>query len=110
MLPMQPPRPDVPWLVEICPASTLKKQHLYISYKGKGRERQAARQRILSEMLRDGSLRLKGGAISEAVVSDKEGDALDSLIAAAATFRAMQDIQSGVAIKVKNMVEGWVYV
>ena len=43
-------------------------------------------------------------------MQDSHWDALDSLIAAAATLTALQDIESGWKITAKNIVEGWVYV
>jgi hypothetical protein len=106
---MQPPRPDVPWLVEICPASTLKNLDLYIPYKGKDRDHAPARKEILDGICQTGLLRINDAGIREAVIQDNNGDALDSLIAAAATFKACQDIDSGRLPTVKNMVEGWLY-
>jgi len=35
-LPMQKPLPDRAWVLEICPASTLKKENLSLPYKGRG--------------------------------------------------------------------------
>ena len=56
-----------------------------------------------------GSLRIEGDDLRRAVNQDRNGDALDSLVAAAATFKARKDIEVGRNAAVKNMVEGWVY-
>lgn len=45
----------------------------------------------------------------ENVVRDQNGDALDSLISAAGTLRALRDIENDRSTAVKNMAEGWVY-
>ena len=45
-LPMQEAALDVPWLLEICPASLLKKEKLYLSYKGKSGAQRANREII----------------------------------------------------------------
>lgn len=44
-----------------------------------------------------------------AIIQNQNGDALDSLIAAAATLKALRDIENGRNTAVKNMAEGWVY-
>jgi hypothetical protein len=107
---MQPPRPSVPWLVEICPASTLKKLDLYFPYKGRDETHLEARKKILQEICKAESLAVKNDETRDIVVRDQNGDALDSLIAAAATFKALKDIKNGHnAPVVKNMAEGWVY-
>lgn len=108
-LPMQKPRPNVSWLVEICPASTLKKLNLYLPYKGKDKHHHAARQKILIKICSAASLRFEGNDIKETVIQDRYGDALDSLVAAAAAFNAREKIEAGWKPEVKNMGEGWVY-
>lgn len=87
-VPMQPLRPAVPWLLEVCPASTLKRAGLYRPYKGSGPERWAARAEILAALGAAGDLAVSE-EIRERAVADPGGDALDALIAALATARAL---------------------
>lgn len=87
-LPMQSPKPGVPWIIEICPASTLKSHQIYsLPYKGRSQIAEANRQKILNA--------LHGVAASQLtfdqqkrIIENRGGDALDSLIAALATFNA----------------------
>jgi hypothetical protein len=109
VLPMQPPRSGVPWLVEICPASSLKKLNLYFPYKGRGESRLYARKKILQKICKVESLVVKKYEAKKAIIQNQNGDAIDSLIAAAATIKALRDIENGRNTAVKNMAEGWVY-
>jgi hypothetical protein len=88
VLPMDQVRDDRPWVIETCPASTLKSAGLYGSYKGPGAATKAARRRILAGLLRRGWLAPLPRAICKVAVDNSGGDALDSIIAAAATARA----------------------
>ena len=106
VLPMQSPRAGVPWLIEICPASKLKKLDLYFPYKGRGENRLIAQKKILQKICIAESLVVKNDGIREPVVRDQNGDALDSIIIAAATLRALRDIENGRSTTVKNMAEG----
>jgi hypothetical protein len=89
VLPMQPARQDRPWLMEVCPASTLKREYLYWSpYKGKSKEHHRARARILEAL--EGTLPLSVATPLRSVILDNAGgDALDSVVAAFAAFRAL---------------------
>jgi len=88
VLPMEKPRPDRPWVVETCPASTLKHAGLYPSYKGSGEARRAARRRIVAGLVKSGLLARLSPSLQRLAVENQGGDALDSMIAAAATARA----------------------
>ena len=68
VLPMQSPHAKQPWLIEICPASTLKRLDLYVPYKGKSDRHRAARTKILAAL----PIRLSR-AIRSAVLDDPEG-------------------------------------
>lgn len=85
VLPMQPAAAGKPSLIEICPAVTLKRLGLYVSYKGKTPAHAANRERLVT------AFETLGLVISPPVrtllLSDPEGDALDSVIAAFATAR-----------------------
>ncbi len=90
VLPMQNALPDKPWLLEICPASTLKKL-LQVkklpSYKGTSDQHYKARGLILDEVMKTNLLSIPFMVRSKAK-NDSGGDALDSIIAAYSTYHA----------------------
>jgi hypothetical protein len=90
VLPMQSNRSGLPSLIEICPASTLKQMNWYRPYKGRSVQQHAARATILRSLQREG-IQL-AGPLKPIVLSDPEGDALDSIIAAWAAFRSRTQI------------------
>ncbi|WP_094226673.1 hypothetical protein [Methanolobus psychrotolerans] len=90
VLPMQKPLNDKPWLMEICPASTLKSEGLYITYKGRSEKEKKTREHILDEMLCKGITIPE--ILREEIIHNKDGDALDSFIAAYATFRSVRKL------------------
>jgi len=111
ILPMQRRRADRAWVLEICPASTLKQEWLYMPYKGRADEHRAARGHILERLEAMSALSISMPAVREAVLDDRGGDALDSVIAALATFRPLRDpahlvVESGSPYA----LEGYVYV
>jgi hypothetical protein len=108
VLPLQPARSDVPRLIEICPASTLKRMELYFPYKGKAIEQREARALIWRSLQREG-LNL-AGRLKPIVLADPEGDALDSIIAAWATYQVRTAIARGFdRAKPEYRIEGYVY-
>jgi hypothetical protein len=109
VLPMQNPLPGRAWVVEICPASTLKRENLGLSYKGRGETKTTARARILEGIEKTGVLKIKNRALRSTVLENPGGDALDSVIAAFATFKALR---KGFAFDKTSpyAIEGWVYV
>ncbi|TVM03399.1 MAG: hypothetical protein CV087_05490 [Candidatus Brocadia sp. WS118] len=110
VLPMQKALPDRPWLLEVCPASTLKQEQLYVPYKGRTRAHYTARKRILKWIEGPCDISLPR-AIRLTALGDSDGDALDSVVAAFATFRALRD-QAVTAVfdKKTYQLEGYVYV
>ena len=88
VLPMQAAASDKPWMLEICPASTLKQLGLYRPYKGKSRQQMASRTHILHVIEEMTPLSVPTLLRSE-ILSDAGGDALDSVVAAFAVFRAL---------------------
>jgi hypothetical protein len=108
VLPMQNPLPGRAWVVEICPASTLKRENLGVSYKGRGEIKTTARARILEGIEKTGALKIKKPALRSTVLQNPGGDALDSVIAAFATFKALRN---GFAFDKTSpyAIEGWVY-
>jgi hypothetical protein len=90
VLPMQPPAADLPLLIEVCPASALKRLGLYRPYKGRDDALASMRSRIMTALEEAGDLRV-ASAVREVALRDTEGDALDSVIAALVTFRVLRD-------------------
>ncbi len=81
---------DAPWIMEVCPASTLKASGLYGAYKD-ARGSVEARENILLALKDSGRVTFSDGDVRQRVIADAQGDALDSVIAADATFRAIAD-------------------
>jgi len=96
VLPMQKARAGRAWILEICPASTLKKlseelgKKLYIPYKGRGAERREARKCILGTLECCTQLHVCDDHLRETIIADPEGDALDSVVAALGVDRALR--------------------
>lgn len=92
VLPMQRASPDRPWVFEVCPASTLKRTDLYLSpYKRRDMESRVHRERIIEGLERTRTMLIKSSELRLKVLDDWHGDALDSVIAAFATFRALSN-------------------
>jgi hypothetical protein len=107
--PMQDPEPGKPRLVEICPASTLKRLGLYKPYKNNTDEQESARAEILSELEKGSPLEFPDQSVRNTVLADSRGDALDSVIAACAAFELLQDPGSIVPQNHSGwMLEGYV--
>ena len=110
VLPMQKALPDKTWLLEVCPASTLKQAHLYFPYKGSSRSHYSARTRILTWVEEACGMSLPG-TVRLAVLDDNYGDALDSVIATVATFRAIRNRIGITALDNDSCLrEGYVFV
>ncbi|NWF77971.1 MAG: DUF429 domain-containing protein [Chloroflexi bacterium] len=116
VLPMQGVPPgSKPWLLEVCPASTLIRMELRVSYKGRAEkhpgEKSLARAIILKRIESTGAVSIPAPALRGRVLEDYHGDALDSVIAAFATFRAIKKLaRSPVSGTDADMIEGHVYV
>jgi hypothetical protein len=110
VLPMQSPMPGKLLLLEICPASTLKRHNLYLSYKGRSMERRQARVQIL-EWLQECGVRFTPVSLREKAIQDAEGNTLDSIIAAWTAHRvAALAIAEWEAEEAVYRLEGKVYV
>jgi hypothetical protein len=94
VLPMQNAGTRAPWILEACPASTLKQERLYWPYKGKTAERRQNREQILGRLQAHTPLSVPDRSVVSAILNDPGGDALDSVIAALATFRALEEPES----------------
>ncbi len=106
-LPFDKPSADATWLLEICPASLLKREKLYISYKGKSDAQRENRERILSECQTRFKLEVSD-AMQRIAFADTEGDALDAILSALCVANALakNDFAPRDAIE---QVEGRVY-
>jgi hypothetical protein len=109
ILPMQQALDGKAWVMEICPASTLKKQHVSIPYKGRTDNHKAARRRILESLEQKLQLRIAAYATRSKITDDIGGDALDSVIAALAAFKAFRN-SFALDTSTPYDREGWVYV
>ncbi len=89
VLPMQCPVAGIPWLLETCPASTLKDLDLYRRYKGKNLNQRAARAEIFRALEVLGLLRSRDGRLTGIVTENAGGDALDAVVAAVAVARSL---------------------
>lgn len=87
VVPMQEPAPGRATLIEVCPASLLKKEGLYFPYKGKERKQAENRKKFFRYFLEKGKIGLRHSTIANTILSNTSGDALDSLLAAVITAR-----------------------
>lgn len=112
VLPMQSPLPGRPWILEVCPASTLKQEGLYLyGYKRATDESYSARMRIFEGIEATGTLRIPSRALRSKILDECNGDALDSVIAALAVFQVLRDpIRLAVESNDAYKIEGYVYV
>jgi len=108
VLPMMDAAPDALWLLEICPASTLKLEKLYLSYKGKSDTQRENRATILREVQTRFGVRTTE-AMDARMIADTEGDALDAVLAALGTSRGLRNLESLKAHDELDKVEGRVY-
>ena len=88
-LPMQSAERDIPWLLEACPASVLKRLGIYAPYKGRGAGLRDVRASILDTLVARERLRAPEGVLRNRIVDDSAGDALDAVIAGIAAARAV---------------------
>jgi hypothetical protein len=89
VLPMEAARTGRPWVIETCPASTLKHAGLYRSYKGRSAAARDARRGVIDDLVRRGWLAPLRPSLRRLAVDNAGGDALDSMVAAMATGRAL---------------------
>lgn len=112
--PMQPLVPGRAWLLEICPAATLKKLGLYLPYKGRSPDLAAMRAKILKALEAEAPLTVPAG-LRERIVADRGGDALDSVVAARTAFRLTRDGAAALLASVppehaaRAALEAWVF-
>lgn len=108
VLPLQPLKADVPWLMEICPASTLKKEGLYYPYKGKGAKEKGVREHILHHLEKEALDMPKD--IWDTALENADGDALDSIVAAYSVFSARHMLSPTITIGEPYIREGFTFI
>ena len=91
VIPMQRPRAGASVIAEICPASTLKREGLYGSYKGRDHKFRMAREFIVEQLIERRALRKPGRSVLSKLLDDTGGDALDAVIAAIGAARVAAD-------------------
>lgn len=108
ILPMQPWRDGQTSVVEVCPASLLKPTGLYAPYKGRESVHRQQRERIFDYAQNNG-ITLTDESLRRTVLEDTEADALDSLLCALATWRALPDLNASAEYpySVEGRVFGW---
>ena len=112
VLPMQARCPDRAWVLEICPASTLKREGLPAQqYKAKTEEGRRTREAILAGIEAQGQIEIGSAGLRVRIIEEEGGDALDSVIAAWATYRAVgaPEIDPVAGLRAYAL-EGYVYV
>lgn len=89
VLPFHPPDPPRNWVIEVCPASTLKRLSLYDSYKGKTYAQRKARERLIMILQREHGILITPEQ-RDRLISNTDGDVVDSVLAAYATHLALK--------------------
>jgi hypothetical protein len=106
VIPMQDYAINKAWIIEACPASTLKSLSVYRPYKGATKAHRAQRSRILDCLHEAGLIAAVDGRLRAALLTDQGGDALDSVIAAAATARAYKNGRLTKPAEALELIEG----
>jgi hypothetical protein len=108
ILPFHPVFAGISSVIEICPASTLKQDQLYLSYKGNGEDHWHSRFKILSALEARG-VSIASSDLHRRLLQDTEGDALDAVIAAYSTWQALRDGSLERPSEENDLLEGRVY-
>ncbi len=87
VVPMQEIAPGKPVIAEICPASLLKREGLYVPYKGRGDALRQARSDILTMLSRRKIVAPVRGKLRSEILDNMGGDALDAVLAMAGAAR-----------------------
>ncbi len=94
--PMQKANHEKPWIVEICPACTLKEMKMYQPYKGREKAHESQRNSIVEKLSNMGLM--IDDSIKDTAINDAEGDALDSILTTLSAFRFPSGLE-----KMKNI-------
>lgn len=87
VIPMQALVEDKPVISEICPASYLKREDLYVPYKGRGDAMKVSRDGLLRALVKRRALAPLPAAKRRMVIEDIGGDALDAILSALCAAR-----------------------
>jgi len=114
VIPMQARLPGQAWLIEICPASTVKLRLGWKktsgSYKRATKDGRLDREVILNLLECSEGVNLSPCVERDRILSNSSGDALDSVIAAAATARAVRDeFRTDPSTEATHRIEGHIY-
>ncbi len=107
VLPMQKPIFGKPVFLEICPASILKTLGIYIPYKGSELQKQLNRNHIVGKLVKIYGLTIKEN-LKQTVINNPGGDALDSLLAALAVSRNLNQSPAD-SLSASALSEGHIY-
>ena len=111
VLPMQAPAAGKPSLLEICPASTLKRWRSYLPYKGRTSAHATGRARLLAVIAEQLPAVRLTGAVQAAALADAEGDALDAVLAAVTAYDlACRPVSLAALPYAEAAIEGYVFV
>lgn len=108
VLPMQAETAGKPVVAEVCPSSTLRQFNMHREYKGSGAKAGEQRSIIIDFLKEHKLIRIDDDDIHRKIVSDNEGDALDSVVAAIAASSVPSDIR-GITDNHQYMLEGYVF-
>ncbi|MFN3337617.1 MAG: DUF429 domain-containing protein [Thermomicrobium sp.] len=107
--PFHPRAADRPFLMEVCPAVSLRALALpHRGYKGRAASAQAAREQILRG-LQDLGVTLSP-ALCRTVIAQPGGDALDSIVAAVTAWLVTMRNPASSNLPAEARREGWIYV
>src|SRR2546427_5296027 len=87
---MQQPLPERPWLIEVCPASSLARKHGSPPYKG-GKAGRGERSRLLASLQGKYPLSIPRSETKSAILDQGGGDAIDALVAVVAVVHNLQN-------------------
>ncbi|WP_135613153.1 hypothetical protein [Methanococcoides sp. AM1] len=107
IMPIQEPLPEKALLAEICPACTLKRNDIYVPYKGKS-NRELENRRMILAAIKTWKIELEKKVV-KAALENAEGDALDSILAAYAAHSALQEMETDQPLAKEYMSEGMIY-
>lgn len=109
VIPVQKPETGKTILAEACPASLLKAENLYMPYKGPSPKAAGGRAEILDGLIGRKLMTRPSPGLREILLSNKGGDALDSVIAAIIAMRARNDPTASMARDVLEKIETRVF-
>ena len=109
VLPMQQPMAGRPWLIEVCPASTLARKPGSPPYKC-GKAGRGERSRLLASLQAKYPLSIPRTETKSAILDQGGGDAVDAVVAVVAVFRNLPlGFRPASGSESYTKIEGYVY-